>query len=219
MRSGLVLADGKIALAALEPSAYAATLVEYTARARADGFSLKVICAGGKIASPGYVDMQLNGGWGLDFTRPEAAGGPAAVLREVGRQLPQTGVTSFLATVISCSAGTYHKLLPEYARAIGECSEPVDGAGGAECLGVHVAGLQRARLPRAENDRLWYRNKRSASGGRRFQLFAVWSPQCQTSRSVEVTGQSHPYYHHRLSRVGGAGTGPTPEISRKNGSP
>ena len=157
VRSGLVLADGKIALAALEPSAYAATLVEYTARARADGFSLKVICAGGKIASPGYVDMQLNGGWGLDFTQPEVAGGPAAVLREVGRQLPQTGVTSFLATVISCSAGTYHKLLPEYARAVGaagaECSEPVDGAGGAECLGVHVAGLQRAPSSTARRKR------------------------------------------------------------------
>lgn len=53
------------------------------------------IKAHGLILSPGWIDLQFNGGFGKDFTdEPEC-------IWEVGAQLPQFGTTAFLPTVIT----------------------------------------------------------------------------------------------------------------------
>jgi N-acetylglucosamine-6-phosphate deacetylase len=49
----------------------------------------------GKLVAPGYIDVQINGGWGDDFTND-----PASIARVAGR-LPSTGVTAFLPTIVT----------------------------------------------------------------------------------------------------------------------
>ena len=56
-----------------------------------------VIDATGGWVTPGFIDVQINGGHGIDLTsEPERAG-------ELGRLLPRYGVTSFVPTIITCA--------------------------------------------------------------------------------------------------------------------
>lgn len=75
---------------------------------------------------PGFVDLQVNGGYGVDlFTEPERAG-------ELSRNLLATGTTTFLPTFISSPRSLYARCMPVLARA--------GDAGGAELLGIHLEG-------------------------------------------------------------------------------
>ena len=51
--------------------------------------------AAGLLLSPGFLDLQVNGGFGLDFTADPAT------IWDVAAQLPRYGVTAFLPTVIT----------------------------------------------------------------------------------------------------------------------
>lgn len=77
---------------------------------------------------PGYVEIQINGGWGHDFTAdPET-------IWQVGAHLPSTGVTSFLPTIVSAP---YERV----AAAIDVVrTGPPHDYGGARVLGLHVEG-------------------------------------------------------------------------------
>lgn len=81
----------------------------------------------GRILAPGFIDLQINGGFGCDFSRnPER-------ISEVARQLPQFGVTSFFATVVSSSRERYRAVLPRL--------QPCEFCGeGAANLGIHLEG-------------------------------------------------------------------------------
>lgn len=50
-----------------------------------------------RIVAPGLIDIQINGGWGGDFT-----GNPGSI-REVAARLPSTGVTAFVPTIVTSS--------------------------------------------------------------------------------------------------------------------
>ena len=54
-----------------------------------------MIDASGLVLSPGLIDLQINGGYGHDLQDD-----PGAVW-DLGRELPRSGVTSFLPTIIS----------------------------------------------------------------------------------------------------------------------
>lgn len=84
--------------------------------------------ATGLLVVPGLIDIQINGGFGHDFTAD-----PASIWR-VGARLPRSGVTAFLPTLVSPRA-------PEVARAIDVLGlGPPDGYAGAAPLGLHVEG-------------------------------------------------------------------------------
>ena len=54
-----------------------------------------VLDAAGMSLVPGFIDLQLNGGFGHDFTtNPET-------IWDVAAELPRYGVTSFLPTIIT----------------------------------------------------------------------------------------------------------------------
>ena len=81
----------------------------------------------GLIMAPGFIDLQLNGGFGHDFTEnPET-------IWEVARQLPQYGVTSFLPTIITSPLETV-------AKAQAMLANPPEGWQGATPLGLHLEG-------------------------------------------------------------------------------
>src|ERR671915_472963 len=74
---------------------------------------------------PGFVDLQVNGAFGVDVVSESAR------LPELSEALLSTGTTSYLPTVISSPEGLYEEVLP----AIGTSTGP-----GAEVLGVHLEG-------------------------------------------------------------------------------
>jgi N-acetylglucosamine-6-phosphate deacetylase len=88
-------------------------------------FGLRSPNGAGGIAAPGFVDLQVNGFGGVDFLEVGEDG-----YRRAGEALLETGVTSFLPTLITAPE---HELLNALAEV------PVD-SGGPRILGVHLEG-------------------------------------------------------------------------------
>lgn len=82
--------------------------------------------ADGWIA-PGLIDLQINGAFGCDFT------GDSKSVAEVAAQLPSTGVTAFLPTIITSPLG-------DYPRRLRDLESAAQDAVGAQILGVHLEG-------------------------------------------------------------------------------
>ncbi|MET0567026.1 MAG: N-acetylglucosamine-6-phosphate deacetylase [Acidimicrobiia bacterium] len=82
----------------------------------------------GHNGAAGFLDIQINGGWGHDFTAD-----PSSVW-EVGRRLPETGVTAFLPTIVSAPYEHVDAAI-EVMR-----SAPPEGYDGAHPLGLHIEG-------------------------------------------------------------------------------
>lgn len=76
----------------------------------------------------GFVDLQVNGGFGHDFTEDPGS------IWEVGAGLPRYGVTAFLPTVTSAPVETSVRALEVLAAG------PPEGWTGARPLGLHVEG-------------------------------------------------------------------------------
>lgn len=86
-----------------------------------------VDCRGLRLV-PGYLDVQINGGWGNDLQEdPE-------LLWELAAKLPAVGVTGFLPTLTTNGYGKLDRAL----AALG--SGPPDGWQGATPLGWHLEG-------------------------------------------------------------------------------
>jgi N-acetylglucosamine-6-phosphate deacetylase len=82
---------------------------------------------GPALITPGLIDMQLNGGLGLDFTvQPDTVDAVAAAL-------PRWGVTAFLPTFITAPIETYH-------QALGYLRDRPPGKPGALVMGAHLEG-------------------------------------------------------------------------------
>jgi N-acetylglucosamine-6-phosphate deacetylase len=88
----------------------------------------RVCDAAGLILAPGLLDLQVNGGFGLDFTADPTT------IWDVAARLPRYGVTGFLPTIITSP--------PETARAAQAVLRggPPTGWSGARPLGLHLEG-------------------------------------------------------------------------------
>ncbi len=85
-------------------------------------------CLDGLQVAPGFIDLQVNGAFGHDFTRdPEA-------IWDVGRRLAEHGVTAFLPTIITSPLGAIARAME--VLAVG----PPEGYLGAAALGLHLEG-------------------------------------------------------------------------------
>jgi N-acetylglucosamine-6-phosphate deacetylase len=95
---------------------------------------LPSVDARGLAVTPGFIDIQVNGAYGYDFTE-----NPASIW-DVGIRLPEQGVTSFCPTIITAPSGR----VPAAQDAI--ANRPT-GYNGAEPLGLHIEGpyLSEAR--------------------------------------------------------------------------
>lgn len=91
------------------------------ARPRAD----RVVEVSGLRIAPGWIDLQCNGAFGVDFSHhPEE-------VENVAKQLPCFGITAFLPTLISSPPSVYQNLHRFSPRKVHQ---------GAEILGVHLEG-------------------------------------------------------------------------------
>lgn len=86
------------------------------------------IDASGLILSAGLLDIQINGGFGHDFTHE------AGAIWEVGARLPAYGVTGFLPTVVTSDMAARDAMLSVLAAG------PPQGYSGATPLGAHFEG-------------------------------------------------------------------------------
>ena len=92
------------------------------------GPGIRRIDAAGLILAPGLIDLQLNGGFGADFTTEPRS------IWAVANRLPEHGVTAFLPTLVSPSAEMVAAAIEALAAG------PPDGHAGAVPLGWHVEG-------------------------------------------------------------------------------
>ena len=88
----------------------------------------ELIDAEGLIVSPGLIDLQINGGFGLDFTQDPTT------IWEVGRRLPELGVTGYVPTVVTSPESVTDLALDVVAR------QKPDGYRGADLIGLHFEG-------------------------------------------------------------------------------
>ena len=88
----------------------------------------QVIDAAGLILAPGFIDLQLNGAFGDDFTAD-----PATIWR-VAEKLPCYGITAFLPTIVTSPLE-----MIQTGQKIVNGGQP-DGFCGARPLGLHVEG-------------------------------------------------------------------------------
>ncbi|CAK8677004.1 N-acetylglucosamine-6-phosphate deacetylase-like isoform X1 [Clavelina lepadiformis] len=84
----------------------------------------------GLIISPGYLDIQLNGGFEVDFS--SNVENVEDGVQKVSRGLLQYGVTSFCPTIVTSPDSVYKQVVPKI-----KTIEYEDGAG---VLGVHLEG-------------------------------------------------------------------------------
>jgi N-acetylglucosamine-6-phosphate deacetylase len=96
-----------------------------------------LVDATGCWVTPGFIDMQINGGHGIDLTtEPERAD-------ELGRFLPRYGVTSFVPTIITCGDEQRAAALKWWAG-----RDDATAATGAVSVGLHLEGPMLAALRR-----------------------------------------------------------------------
>lgn len=79
------------------------------------------------LVAPGFVDLQYNGGFGVEI------GAAADAIALVAARLPATGVTSFLPTLVSLRAEAYRDALAAFGHA-------QIAQGDAKPLGLHLEG-------------------------------------------------------------------------------
>jgi N-acetylglucosamine-6-phosphate deacetylase len=89
-----------------------------------------VLDASGLKIVPGYIDLQINGGWGHDLQREPAA------LWALARRLVEVGVTSFLPTLTTNGFSRRREALSVWRAGPPERSSFV----GADPLGWHLEG-------------------------------------------------------------------------------
>jgi N-acetylglucosamine-6-phosphate deacetylase len=93
---------------------------------------------------PGFVDLQVNGYYGIEFADGDAGGWTA-----VAGRLPETGTTSFLPTFITAP-------VPRLAAALRSAGKIIPGVErGARVLGVHLEGPFLARARRGAHNPAW----------------------------------------------------------------
>ena len=88
----------------------------------------RVIDASGHYLVPGFIDLQINGGFGFNFTADPGSIGQLAA------QLPRYGVTSFLPTIVTSPL----KVVSAAQQALRRVRQRSDA--GATPLGLHLEG-------------------------------------------------------------------------------
>ncbi|KAI5627298.1 N-acetylglucosamine-6-phosphate deacetylase, partial [Silurus asotus] len=71
------------------------------------GFADRKVDCGNKIIAPGFIDVQINGGYGIDFSQAtdDITGGVSLV----AKRILEHGVTSFCPTLVTSPPDIYHQ--------------------------------------------------------------------------------------------------------------
>nr|CAG4650160.1 EOG090X06GX [Sida crystallina] len=91
---------------------------------------IQIDCEGALIA-PGFIDVQINGGFGVDFSQDGETIDEG--LKTVAKGILAYGTTSFCPTLVTSPPEFYHKVIKKIGKTPGSSE-------GAEILGAHVEG-------------------------------------------------------------------------------
>ena len=119
-----LLPDGTLQEATIVVERGAITRVTPSLDSKAD------LVVSGTIA-PGFIELQINGAYGADFSND------GRTVAGVAARLPETGVTAFLATIITSPWDAYAQRLSQVREAMRAAHH---GASGSRPLGVHLEG-------------------------------------------------------------------------------
>jgi hypothetical protein len=110
LREDVWIAGGKV----IDPEAYS---WELTRRFRKPCAIVAdtVVDGKGMILAPGFIDIQVNGGFGIDFSSSTTM--TPLLLQQFAQRVLAHGCTSFCPTVVSSSAAAYRKLMPVFTTA------------------------------------------------------------------------------------------------------
>ncbi|KAK8797003.1 hypothetical protein WA588_001128, partial [Blastocystis sp. NMH] len=118
----LWIQNGKI----LDPQSYFYSRVNST-----EVYADEVIDAKDMIVCPGFIDIQINGSFGYDFSDPTIT---MDQIHHVTRNLLASGCTAICPTIITSAFETYHRNLQLFAYQEGSVEN------GAAILGAHCEG-------------------------------------------------------------------------------
>ncbi|KAL7521387.1 hypothetical protein ACHAWX_006059 [Stephanocyclus meneghinianus] len=107
----------------------------------------------GQIISPGFIDIQLNGAYGVDFSNARGLNADDILL--VAQRLLASGVTSFCPTMVSSSRETYRRVIPLIRKAREEQSNrrrQMHETMSANILGMQLEGPFFALSKRGAHD-------------------------------------------------------------------
>jgi N-acetylglucosamine-6-phosphate deacetylase len=132
--NGLLLKNGELVAGDLWVSSETGRIISpqsafYSAHLQPD----RIVDLEGKILSPGFIDVQINGYNNFDFSTPDP--NFAAGLIDTAQHMIKSGLTSYVPTVISTRPDKYHAVLPHLGS-----SKTRDPSLGCESLGAHVEG-------------------------------------------------------------------------------
>ncbi|MCY0859341.1 MAG: N-acetylglucosamine-6-phosphate deacetylase [Sulfolobaceae archaeon] len=88
----------------------------------------------GKIVIPGFIDIHVHGGFGIDFTEEASKGKLVEAIENYRRKIVKLGVTSFSPTTVTSP----HEVLLQASKEISEVNMESDE--GARVLGLHLEG-------------------------------------------------------------------------------
>jgi N-acetylglucosamine-6-phosphate deacetylase len=126
---GRVVAGGKLVDADVVIEGGRISAVTGRGQLRAARPGCTVLDAAGCVVAPGFIDLQVNGGYGVDLARePERTD-------ELGARLVDHGVTSWLPTLVSSDRATRARFVDAVSSAVSHRSP-----GGARALGAHLEG-------------------------------------------------------------------------------
>nr|MBC7243812.1 N-acetylglucosamine-6-phosphate deacetylase [Chloroflexota bacterium] len=112
---------------------------------RADGLRMDMR---GRIVVPGFIDVHVHGGKGIDFETP---GQLAEDLRAYSEWVACTGVTGFLCSISAPSAEELVQMVRAYADVLDA------GMSGAEALGLHLEGPYLSKEKKGAFNPAWLR--------------------------------------------------------------
>jgi N-acetylglucosamine-6-phosphate deacetylase len=121
--------------------------------------SIAIIDCKNQIVSPGFIDIQLNGAYGVDFSNGNDSNNGGLTVEDmfqVAEKLLSTGVTSFCPTMVSSSRDTYRRIIPLVREARNQQYEnrSAKKKRGAIILGMHLEGPFFAPSKRGAHDNI-----------------------------------------------------------------
>ncbi|MCX6079008.1 MAG: N-acetylglucosamine-6-phosphate deacetylase [Chloroflexi bacterium] len=122
----------------------------------------QMLDARGLSLAPGFIDWQLNGGFGLDFTE-----NPGSIW-DVAARLPEHGVTAFLPTIITAPLDVYAA-----AQDVMHAGAP-SGFRGAQPLGLHFEGPYLNPGKKGAHNPAYLRNPATAETSSWSRKNGVW---------------------------------------------